>query len=105
MPPLEMPAPGSRFSPLKSQGAADAPGAAVSAAVVGPVLHADQCRFRPAEVAPLGDARHHVVVNRDLPKEVVGCEEREVSPEVAVLRDHVVLMRSDVLVMSREDER
>jgi len=43
-------------------------------------------------------------VEGDLPEEVVRREELEVSTEVAVLRDDVVLVLRHVLVVTREDD-
>ena len=70
----------------------DEPGAAMLAAVVADVLHAQEARLRPAEVAPLRDARHRAAVNVDPPEEVVrgrgtsGCRRGRGSLDGVVLR-------------------
>ncbi len=81
------------------------PCTAVAAAIVRAVLDADQSGFGAAEIAPLRDARHNVILDRDLPEEVVRGEEREVPAQVAVLGDDVVLARRHVLVMAGEDDQ
>jgi len=65
----------------------------------------DQRGFGATQVAPLRDARHDVVLDRDLPEEVVRGEEREVAAEVAVAAHDVVLVRGHVLVMPGEHDQ
>src|ERR671926_107735 len=64
--------------------------AALALAVIRPdVLHADERRLGPPQVAPERDARQPLAVPAHLPEEVVRGEEGEVPAEVAVPTNEV----------------
>ena len=107
--PCRASAPFSTSRPLKSHGAAGAfwttYGAAWPPRSLAAVLHADQLRLRAAEIAPELDAPDPSILEVDAPEEVVRRQEREVAAEISVALDHVVDVRRDVLLVTREDDR
>ena len=77
----------------------------MSAVVVRAVLHADQCRFGTAELAPFPGAREQRALAADVPEEVVRGEEDQVAAEIAIALDEVHLLRRHVFGMAAEDDQ
>src|ERR1700675_382123 len=75
------------------------------ALVVAAVLDSDQARLGPPQRAPLSDARDPVAAAVDSPEEVGRRQKHEISAEVAVPGNEVVLVPGDVLLMPLEDEQ
>ena len=77
----------------------------MSAVVAGHVLHADDACLWPPEVPPLADPPHLVPVKDDFPEEIVRREEHQVSAQIAVAPDQVVLVSGRVLLVTGKDDQ
>src|SRR5439155_9779516 len=96
--------PGTREGPGGARRVRDV-GALVPTVVAGDVLHADDTCLGAAEMPPLADPPHLVPVKDDFPEEIVRGEEHQVSAQVAVALDQVVLVRGRVLLVTGKDDQ
>ena len=94
---------GSGKDPWRCRALPDDPGTARHLAV-GDVLHADQRRLGPPEIAPRGRPREQVSPSHDPPVEVVRGKEHEVASTIAVRLHQVVFAGRHILVVAWEHD-